>query len=48
MQKSQKFVQFIGNVVNKNYHGANKYIRSLVEDNIKHKIALAVKNTKLF
>lgn len=48
MQNNKKIVQFIGNVVNKNYHEANKYLRAIVEDRIKNKIAHAVKTTKLF
>lgn len=43
-----KIVQFISSVGNKKYHEANKYLCDIVNDNIKDKIANAVKTTKLF
>lgn len=48
MTQSRKIVNFVSQVLGKNYHEANKYLHSLVEANLKSKIAKAVKNTKLF
>lgn len=45
---SKKITNFIGQVVNKNYHEANKYLHAIVEAKLKDRIAAAVKSQKLF
>jgi hypothetical protein len=48
MRNKQQIIKFISAVNNKNYHSATKYIQAIVEANVKHKIASAVKTTTLF
>jgi len=48
MSRNKQIIKFISTVSGKNYSGANKYLKAIVEDSMKSKIARAVKNTKLF
>lgn len=48
MKQEQQITKLISALGNKNYHGATKYLRAIVESKIKDKIARAAKKTKLF
>lgn len=48
MNEKRNLLKFINAIGEKNYHQANKYLRAVIDDKLKTKIASAVKNTRIF